>query len=199
MIQNVQFTGSFVKHTQCPADGLPEYAFIGRSNVGKSSLINSICKQKNLAKTSSTPGKTQLINYFSVGETFYLVDLPGYGYARVSKSQRSAWHKNTMDYLSQRKTLVAVFILLDSNIPPQKIDLQFIREMGERGVPFALVFTKLDKGKMNEVENNIKLFKKELSKEWNELPLIFKTSALRSRGTDDLIAFMVEHIPQKAQ
>jgi GTP-binding protein len=128
MIQNVQFTGSFVKHTQCPADGLPEYAFIGRSNVGKSSLINSICKQKNLAKTSSTPGKTQLINYFSVGETFYLVDLPGYGYARVSKSQRSAWHKNTMDYLSQRKTWWPyLFCWIPISLPRKSISSSFVK------------------------------------------------------------------------
>jgi GTP-binding protein len=194
MIQNVQFTGSFVKYTQCPTDGLPEYAFIGRSNVGKSSLINSICAQKNLAKTSSTPGKTQLINFFSVNGQFYLVDLPGYGYAKVSKSQRASWHKNTMDYLKRRETLVSVFILLDANVPPQKIDLSFIREMGENRIPFVLVFTKLDKGKMNDTENNIKLFRKELSKEWSELPLIIKTSSIRRRGIDEMIQYMEKHL-----
>ncbi len=192
MIKEIVFIGSFVQESQCPENGLPEFAFIGRSNVGKSSLINALCEKKDLAKTSSTPGKTQLMNYFMVNQFFYLVDLPGYGYAKVSRTKRQSWHKQTIKYLATRKVLSTLLVLIDSNIEPQKIDLEFIRMLGEKGVPFVIVFTKTDKEKMKVIEHNIKLFKVELLKEWQELPKIFKTSAIRKHGKEPLLKFMFE-------
>lgn len=186
----IEFTGSFTKISQCPEDGIPEFAFIGRSNVGKSSLINALAQQKGLAKTSSTPGKTQLMNYFRVDNDFFIVDLPGYGYARVSKSQRENWHKNTMNYILKREVLASLMVLIDSNVPPQKIDLDFIRLLGSEGVPFVIVFTKMDKGKMNAIEHNLKLFRQELLKDWDALPMLFKTTSLRKTGCEALFQFM---------
>jgi GTP-binding protein len=194
MTPQVEFTGSFTKISQCPTDGLPEFAFIGRSNVGKSSLINALAKQKGLAKTSSTPGKTQLMNFFRVELGFFIVDLPGYGYARVSKTQRESWNKNTLNYIVKRENLAVLIVLIDSNIPPQKIDLDFVNMLGQEGVPFIIVFTKLDKGKMNAIEGNIKMFRQELKKSWENLPLIIKTSALRHTGCDELYSFMLETV-----
>jgi len=177
--------------TGCPHAHLPEYAFFGRSNVGKSSLINMITGVKNLARTSSTPGKTQLLNYYSVDEdTWYLVDLPGYGYAKVSKKSRKNWEKIIREYLIQRKTLVYTFILVDVRHEPQKSDLDLINWMGEKGLPFCLVFTKSDKVSRKAVHINIDAYKKVLSENWEELPTMFTTSSHSGEGKSEINSFI---------
>lgn len=184
------FIGSFTNIGQCPQTHYPEFAFIGRSNVGKSSLINTLIGQKNLAKTSSTPGKTQLINYFEVDERFYFVDLPGYGYAKVSRDKRTKWHKNTMKYLRERHTLVNVFVLIDSNLPPQKIDLEFLSELGRLQVPLVLVFTKIDKSPSKVIQYNQKLFREEMLKTWSSLPIQFESSSIKKQVCNDLLQYI---------
>jgi GTP-binding protein len=171
----------------CPKVDLPEYAFIGRSNVGKSSLINMLVQRKELARTSGTPGKTISMNFFCVNEQWNLVDLPGYGYARRSKDLRSSWEKTLWNYLEKRDYLVVLFVLIDSRIEPQEKDLDFINQLGEKGIPFKLVFTKLDKLKVTKAEENIEVFKAKLLESWEELPDIFLTSALDKRGRMELL------------
>src|SRR5690606_5260767 len=161
-VKTVSFVKSSGKWQECPEPTLPEYAFIGRSNVGKSSLINGMLNHKDLAKTSQTPGKTQLINHFLINENWYLTDLPGYGYARVSKSMRKDFEKLITNYILNRKNLVNLFVLVDSRHTPQKIDLEFIGWCGENGVPFSIVFTKADKLKPNTAIDNVENYKKEL-------------------------------------
>jgi GTP-binding protein len=179
--------------TGCPAARVPEYAFFGRSNVGKSSLINMITGVKNLAKTSSTPGKTQLLNYFMVDEdTWYLVDLPGYGYAKVSKKFRKNWEKIIREYLLQRKSLVYTFILVDVRHDSQKSDLELIDWMGEEGLPFCLVFTKTDKISRNAVKRNVEEYKKVLSEKWEELPPLFLTSSHTGEGKNEINNFIAQ-------
>ena len=187
IIKSAQFDISSPSWSKCPQRGLPEYAFIGRSNVGKSSLINMLTGVKGLAKTSGRPGKTQLINHFIINQEWYLVDLPGYGYARTSKSTRETFSKMIRDYFLHREELANTYVLIDSRIPPQRIDLEFINFLGQNGVPLTLVFTKTDKEKQREVMGNVKLMKAELGKVWEELPPMLLTSSLTGYGRDALL------------
>ena len=186
-IKSAEFCVSSPNYRKCPDDGRPEYAFIGRSNVGKSSLINMLTGVKGLAKTSGRPGKTQLINHFLINKEWYLVDLPGYGYARTSKSSREKWSTMMRDYFLHREALTNVFVLIDSRIPPQRIDLEFISFLGENGIPLSIVFTKTDKEKQREVMTNIKAMKKSLLELWEELPPMFLTSSLTGYGREALL------------
>lgn len=175
---------------KCPATNLPEYAFIGRSNVGKSSLINMLTGRKNLAKTSGRPGKTQLINHFLINKNWHLVDLPGYGYARVSKSSKKTFQKFITAYFKERQQLVLAFVLVDIRHEPQTIDLNFIHWLGEQNIPLAIVFTKADKLKPGAITRNIETYKTELEKTWSELPECFVTSASNGSGKDDLLNYI---------
>lgn len=175
---------------KCPSPVKPEFAFIGRSNVGKSSLINMLCRRKNLAKTSVKPGKTQLINHFLIDEDWYLVDLPGYGFAKVPLKNRTEWQFMINGYLLNRINLMCTFILIDLRLPPQKIDEEMIESFGENELPFALVFTKADKLKPAEVEINLSSYKNYLSESWEELPPHFVTSSALELGREDLLSFI---------
>lgn len=175
---------------KCPKDYLPEYAFIGRSNVGKSSLINMITNHKNLAKTSGRPGKTQLINHFLINKNWFLVDLPGYGYARVSKTAKKKFQKFITDYFEKRQQLVSAFVLVDIRHEPQKIDLEFMEWMGEHGIPFAIIFTKADKLKPKAIERHVEDYLQELLKTWEETPSYFITSSSSVIGRDELLQFI---------
>lgn len=186
-IKQATFAVSSPNWRKCPQDGRPEFAFIGRSNVGKSSLINMLTGIKGLAKTSGRPGKTQLINHFLINNEWYLVDLPGYGYARTSKSTREQFSQMIRDYFLHREELVNTYVLIDSRIPPQRIDLEFIEFLGVNGVPLTLVFTKTDKEKQREVMGNIKRMKQELSQLWEELPPMLLTSSLTGYGREALL------------
>lgn len=191
-ISSAIFIGSFPKESKCPETDLPEYAFIGRSNVGKSSLINMLCRRKEIAKVSKTPGKTQLINFFLINGSWHLVDLPGYGYAKISKSMRRSWEKMIEQYLLRRKNLLCAFVLLDLRLELQKIDLEFINWLGSMEIPFVLVFTKSDgvkPGKRNEHEERIK---NELLKYWNALPACFISSSSKGEGRDEILNFIEE-------
>ena len=187
IIKSASFVISNTDYRKCPATGLPEYAFIGRSNVGKSSLINMLTGVKDLAKTSGRPGKTQLINHFIINDEWYLVDLPGYGYASISKAARERWQKMITNYFMHREQLVNTFVLIDSRIPPQRIDLEFIAFLGRNGVPLSIVFTKIDKQKQRETAANVSAFKKALSEEWEELPTMILTSSVSGYGRDNLL------------
>lgn len=187
VIKTAEFVTSSKRWQDCPEPNIPEYAFIGRSNVGKSSLINAMLNHKDLAKTSQTPGKTQLINHFIINESWYLTDLPGYGYARVSKSMRRDFEKINTNYILNRKNLVNLFVLIDSRHTPQLIDVEFIEWCGENGVPFSIVFTKTDKLKLNTAVTNIEHYKSQLLKTWEDLPEIFATSAEKKVGTDEIL------------
>ena len=190
VIKTAEFVKSSGKWQDCPEPNLPEYAFIGRSNVGKSSLINAMLNHKDLAKTSQTPGKTQLINHFLINESWYLTDLPGYGYARVSKSMRRDFEKIITNYILNRKNLVNLFVLVDVRHTPQKIDIEFIEWCGENGVPFSIVFTKSDKLKPNAILTNVEDYKTELLKTWEDLPEIYVTSAEKKLGGDEILKFI---------
>ena len=189
-IKDAKFITSSQRVDQCPKPDRPEYAFIGRSNVGKSSLINMLTKRKNLAKISSTPGKTQLINHFLIDDSWYLCDLPGYGYAKVSQKQREAFAIMIEKYATLRENLVCFFVLIDSRIEPQEIDLDFIEWLGDSQIPFVLVYTKTDKIKQKEKYANIKAMKDLLSESWSELPMIIETSAVSGAGKDQLLEFI---------
>ena len=192
-IKSVSFVKSSQKWQDSPAPNLPEYAFIGRSNVGKSSLINALMNQKDLAKTSQTPGKTQLINHFLVNEEWYLTDLPGYGYARVSKSQRKDFEKLITNYILNRENLVHLFVLVDIRHLPQKIDLEFIEWCGENQISFSIIFTKSDKMKTQAAaEKSVAEYKKILLETWEELPNIFVTSAEKKLGGEQILDFIEE-------
>jgi GTP-binding protein len=193
LIESAQFVVSNTDHAKCPAPDKPEFAFIGRSNVGKSSLINMITGQKDLAMTSSKPGKTQLINHFIINNNWYLVDLPGYGFAKVSKKQRAKFDKMITAYISLRKNLVCTFVLLDSRLPLQNLDKEFIEWLGMNELPFALVLTKYDKLSQSELSKNLNNIKKELLEDWAELPTIFVTSAEKKRGSEELLKFIGEN------
>ena len=192
VIKSAEFVISNSRVEKCPTTGLPEYAFIGRSNVGKSSLINMLTARKGLAMTSQKPGKTQLINHFIINDAWYLVDLPGYGYARLSKDSRDSLRRMIEDYVLERKELVLLFVLLDCRHEPQKIDLEFIQWLGEEGVPFALVFTKADKLSKGRLAANVEAYKAKLREEWEELPPIFVTSSEERMGRDELLGYIEE-------
>ena len=189
-ILNAQFIKSSPSLKECPKPDLPEFAFIGRSNVGKSSLINMLCMNSGLAKTSATPGKTRLINHFRINERWYLVDLPGYGYAKLSKNIRKTFDKNLFNYLSKRESLNCVFVLIDSRISPQNNDLEFVNHLGEMLLPFVIVFTKTDKVTQKQLSDNTKAFKNEMLKTWEELPTCFYTSATSKRGREEILDFI---------
>ena len=176
--------------SKCPKENLPEYAFIGRSNVGKSSLINMLTNCKNLAKTSGRPGKTQLINHFKIDDRWFLVDLPGYGYARVSKTTKQVFQRFITDYFEQREQLVSAFVLVDIRHEPQKIDVEFMQWLGERAIPFAIIFTKADKLKPQAIERNVAAYKEALLEWWEEFPPYFVTSAQNKTGKEELTQYI---------
>src|SRR3954470_14505130 len=190
IIKSAEFICSNTQISKLPPPTKPEYAFIGRSNVGKSSLINMLTQKKGLAKTSQTPGKTQLINHFLINESWYLVDLPGYGYARISKSKKEDWDKFIRAYLDKRESLQCVFVLIDSRLEPQKIDLSFCNMLGEKGLPFALIFTKADKQSSVKTDQNISKFRKALLENFEEVPDIFITSSESGLGKDEVLNFI---------
>ncbi|MBO97990.1 MAG: YihA family ribosome biogenesis GTP-binding protein [Flavobacteriales bacterium] len=190
MIKNAKFIISSTDYKKCPQPTLPEYAFIGRSNVGKSSLINSIVNQKNLAKVSSKPGKTQLINHFLINDKWYLVDLPGFGYAKISKTKRQEFQKMTSNYLSYRDNLMCLFVLIDLRLKPQIIDQNFMQWLAIAKIPFKIVFTKSDKVNKNSIKKNIKKYKEYMRKEWEEIPEIFITSSLKKTGLIEIENFI---------
>ena len=192
VIKSAEFVISNSRVEKCPTTGLPEYAFIGRSNVGKSSLINMLTSRKGLAMTSQKPGKTQLINHFIINDAWYLVDLPGYGYARLGQDSRDSLRRMIEDYVLERKELVLLFVLIDCRHEPQKIDLEFIQWLGEEGVPFSLVFTKADKLSKGRLASNIEAYTAKLHEEWEELPPIFITSSEERVGRDELLGYIEE-------
>ena len=189
-IKSAEFQISNSDYRKCPATKLPEYAFIGRSNVGKSSLINMLVQRKGLAKTSSVPGKTVAINHFIVNDAWYLVDLPGYGYAQHSKKQREQWRVMINNYITRRRNLVTTFVLVDSRHEPQNNDLGFMGWLGESQVPFSIVFTKADKVSKAELDRNVEALKRRLLEDWEELPPIFITSSEKKQGREELLAYI---------
>jgi GTP-binding protein len=193
-ISKAKFIISNTDYRKCPTDNIPEFAFIGRSNVGKSSLINMLVGMKDLAKTSGRPGKTQLINHFSINDSWFLVDLPGYGYAKVSKVQRDKWQRFISDYLTKREQLLNVFVLLDSRLEPQKIDLEFMNWCGENELPFSMVFTKIDKLSSSVLQKNMLKYKKEMLKYWEAMPPVFTTSSESAFGKEKLLNYIGEII-----
>lgn len=192
VIRSAKFVASYPSVAKCPKTEMPEYAFIGRSNVGKSSLINMLTCTKALAKVSQTPGKTQLINYFLINNDWHLVDLPGYGYAKVSKEARKKFSGIITRYILERKNLLLLFVLIDSRLEPQQIDLDFVNWLGVHGIPFSLIFTKTDKVSGTVLNQNIEAFKTEMLKSWEELPRIFTTSAVARTGRADVLSYIEE-------
>lgn len=192
IIKTAEFIMSNSEVAKCPKNVLPEYAFIGRSNVGKSSLINMLTNHKNLAKTSGRPGKTQLINHFLINKNWFLVDLPGYGYAKVSKTAKKKFQKFITDYFEKRQQLVSAFVLVDIRHEPQKIDLEFMEYLGIKGIPFSIIFTKADKLKPKAIERNVEAYMGELLKTWEETPSYFITSSSSTVGREDLLQFIDE-------
>ena len=190
IIKTAEFVMSNSEVSKCPQHQLPEYAFIGRSNVGKSSLINMLTNHKNLAKTSGKPGKTQLINHFLINKEWYLVDLPGYGYAKVSKSAKKKFQKFITNYFEKRMQLISAFILVDSRHSPQKIDLEFMEYLGFQQIPFAIIFTKADKLKPKDIDKNVEAYKAELLKTWEDIPPYFITSSSSHSGRDEVLGFI---------
>ncbi|RSK50250.1 ribosome biogenesis GTP-binding protein YihA/YsxC [Hymenobacter rigui] len=198
-IQDAKFLMSNSRVEDCPAPTLPEYAFIGRSNVGKSSLINMLTNHKGLAKTSSLPGKTQLINHFIINNNWYLVDLPGYGYARVSKDARVKWSRMINYYLRKRENLACVFVLIDSRHTPQAVDLEFMEQLGTEGIPFVLVFTKADKQSGSRTQQNVVDYLRKMEETWDEVPRHFVTSAEEKTGREEVLSFIEEINRQYAE
>ncbi|WMI68485.1 ribosome biogenesis GTP-binding protein YihA/YsxC [Mangrovimonas sp. YM274] len=192
LIKTAEFIISNSDVSKCPKDPIPEYAFIGRSNVGKSSLINMLTNHKSLAKTSGRPGKTQLINHFLINKNWFLVDLPGYGYARVSKTAKKKFQKFITNYFEQRQQLVSAFVLVDIRHEPQKIDMEFMEYLGENGIPFSIIFTKADKLKPMAIERNVENYTKEMLKVWEEMPPYFITSSSKTIGREELLNFIQE-------
>jgi GTP-binding protein len=193
IIKTAEFVISNSDYRKCPEEDKPEYAFIGRSNVGKSSLINMITGFKKLAKTSGKPGKTQLINHFVINDDWFLVDLPGYGYAKAPKSSRVKWERFIVEYMTNRQQLMHTFVLVDSRHEPQKIDVEFMNWCGEKGISFSIVFTKMDKLSSNELQKNMAKYRKEMLKYWEEMPPVFITSSDSKVGKEKLLAY-IEHI-----
>ena len=198
-IKSAEFVVSNQDVAKCPNNSIPEYAFIGRSNVGKSSLINMLTERKSLAKTSGRPGKTQLINHFIINDNWYLVDLPGYGYARVSKSAKKVFQKFITAYFEKREQLVSAFVLVDIRHTPQPIDLEFMQWLGENRIPFSIIFTKVDKLKPNAIKNHIEAYKNILLETWQEMPNYFVTSASKSIGRDSLLEYIDSINPELYQ
>ena len=192
MINKAVFKCSSEKISQVPKDKLPDIAFIGRSNVGKSSLINMLTRHHGLAKVSSTPGKTRLINHFTINDSWYLVDLPGYGYARTSKSTRGGFAKIITDYVFKCEKMHFLFVLVDSRLEPQKIDLEFIEQLGINGVPFGIIFTKADKLSKAQLERSVSTYKRTLLQQWEELPPIFASSSEKGIGRDEIVGYIEE-------
>jgi len=195
-IITAEFVISNTDYKLCPAPKMAEYAFIGRSNVGKSSLINALVNHKNLAKTSGKPGKTQLINHFSINKAWYLVDLPGFGFAKISKKMRAEFHDMISEYLVNRTNLMCLFVLIDSRHKPQAIDQEFMQWLAEKGIPFVMVFTKTDKLGKVALAKNIGTYKVEMQKTWEELPQIFITSAEKKTGMQEIADFIENLNPQ---
>jgi len=189
-MQPASYVMSATERKGCPREKIPEYAFVGRSNVGKSSLINMLTGVKGLARTSATPGKTRLLNFYSVEDLWYLVDLPGYGFAKISKTEREKWERMIHDYILHRKSLMYTFVLIDSRLEPQKSDLAFINWLGNHQLPFCLVFTKADKLSRNKLQSNVAVFRKELEKEWEELPPVFISSSVAGQGKAEILEFI---------
>jgi GTP-binding protein len=192
LVKKAVFISSYDNYKDCPSKNTPEFAFIGRSNVGKSSLINMLTNNSKLAKISSTPGKTQTINFFNINDEWNMVDLPGYGWARVSKTEKSKWDLMNMEYMLYREQLQLVFVLIDSRLDPQPIDIEFIQWVGEQEIPFSLVFTKSDKQTRNKTGTTIAKFTNELYKTWDELPPIFITSAEKGLGKEEILEYISE-------
>lgn len=190
IITDARFISSNNRFEKLPKDNIPEYAFIGRSNVGKSSLINALVQRKGLAKTSATPGKTIAINHFMVNHSWYLVDLPGYGYAQRSKKSREEWRVMLANYISRRRNLLYTFVLVDARIEPQNSDIGFMEWLGENQVPFCIVFTKADKLSKAELDRNVESYKNRLLEDWEELPNIFVTSSESKLGREDILDFI---------
>ncbi|MBL7138931.1 MAG: YihA family ribosome biogenesis GTP-binding protein [Bacteroidales bacterium] len=188
----VKFISSSPGIASCPADGMPEFAFIGRSNVGKSSLINMLTSRRGVAKVSSTPGKTRLINHFLVNDSWYLVDLPGYGFAKISQSERKKIREMIDTYILNREEMRCLFVLIDSRLVPQKNDLDFLARLGEKGIPFFILFTKIDKLSAVELQKSLARYKKRLSHTWEELPLIVPTSAKTKEGREIILGIIEE-------
>lgn len=191
-ISSAEFVSSYAKAGACPKGGPPEFAFIGRSNVGKSSLINMLTNRKGLAKVSGTPGKTRLLNFFLINKLWHLVDLPGYGYARLSKGERKTLQNMINGYFSMREELCCAFVLIDSNIPPTKIDLEFVNSLGEMQVPFVIVFTKADRIGKAQLETNVAAFLAKLSETWETLPTYFISSAEKRTGREEVLQFIAQ-------
>ncbi len=189
-IKSADFIISNTDYTHCPKANMPEYAFIGRSNVGKSSIINLITNKKHLAKISRKPGKTQLINHFLINKEWYLVDLPGYGYATVSKTQKQEFQKIIFNYLEYRENLMCLFVLLDCRHKPQKIDLEFMKWLGEKQIPFLMIFTKIDKLGKTALKKNIENYKTEMLKQWEEIPQTFFASVPKRKGSKEILDFI---------
>ena len=195
-INKAQFVCSSERLSQLPKDSLPEFAFIGRSNVGKSSLVNMLTGRSGLAKVSGTPGKTRLINHFRINDSWYLVDLPGYGYARTSKTQRDEFAKIITDYVLRCERMHFLFVLVDSRLEPQKIDLRFIEMLGENGIPFAIIFTKADKLSKTQQQKSVERFRTALAEQWEELPPMFVSSSEKGTGREEILAFIDECLRQ---
>lgn len=190
LVQSAEFVGSYVDVAACPAPDRPEYAFIGRSNVGKSSLINMLCQAKDLAHTSSQPGKTQTINLFDINKTWYLADLPGYGFAKVPKHLRNTWQGMIENYLARRPNLMCAFLLIDSCVPPQEKDLDFAARLGELQVPFVLVYTKTDRKKARQNDLGIPAFREAFLQNWESMPQEFVTSSEKNLGREEILRFI---------
>lgn len=191
-IKSAEFVISNTQVEGCPRPTLPEYAFIGRSNVGKSSLINRLTQRLKLAKTSSKPGKTQLINHFLINKEWYLVDLPGYGYAKASKDQRKELHRVINSYIGGRPNLMSLMLLIDIRLEPQKADIEFLNWLGENQVPFVIIFTKCDKLTSNQIQSNLAAYKKFLRESWEQLPQLFLSSSETGFGSDEILEFIEE-------
>ena len=190
MINKAVFKCSSEKISQVPKDKLPDIAFIGLSNVGKSSLINMLTRHKGLAKVSATPGKTRLINHFTINDSWYLVDLPGYGYARTGKSTRNTFAKIITDYVFKCEKMHFLFVLVDSRLEPQKIDLEFIEQLGMNGVPFGIIFTKADKLSKTQLQHSVATYQKTLAEQWEELPPMFTSSSEKGTGRDEIVDYI---------
>lgn len=196
MIKQAKFVTSNTDHRKCPSPDKPEFAFIGRSNVGKSSLINMLTNNKGLAKISGTPGKTQLINHFLIDNKWYMVDLPGYGFAKVSKTLKAEWDKMIRGYLTMRENLIAVFILVDSRLDPQKLDLEFTLWCAENSIPFGIIFTKADKQSHSKTYGNVHKFKEKMKEMFGDTPDYFVTSAETAQGREDVISYVEENVKE---